>query len=130
MKERIALFDTSALMLYIEGIDSIEQVESMGLKCAVLDKVVEELKRLSEEATKRGRAARLALSIIKSKCLVIKYLGKKKHTDDAIVEVALEKGIPVVTADRGLRRRLLRKVPTIYYRESQRRFLSDDYFDL
>ena len=130
MKERIALFDTSALMLYIEGIDPIGQVESMGLKCAVLDKVIRELERLSKETGKRGKAARLALSIVKSKCIIIKYFGNKKHTDDAIVEVALERGIPVVTADRGLRRRLLRKVPTIYYRESQRRFLSEDYFDL
>ena len=130
MKERIALFDTSALMLYIEGVDPIGQVERMGLKCAVLDKVIEELERLSKETGKRGKAARLALSIAKSKCLVLKYSGNKRHTDDAIVEVALEKCIPVVTADSGLRRRLLRKVPTIYYRESQTRFMSEDYFDL
>ncbi len=130
MKVRVALFDTSALMLYLEGIDVIEQVEKMGLKCAILDKVFEELKKLSEEPGKKGKAARLALDIVRSKCITMKYQGRKKHTDDAIVETAIKMRIPVVTADMELRRRLLRRVPTIYYRESQRRFMSDDYFDL
>ena len=128
--KRYALVDTSVLMLYANGVDVIGQLEEMGLKCLVLDKVIKELEKLTLEGGKRGKAAKLALSIASKRCKILEYNGVNKHTDDAIVEVALKYALPVVTADMGLRKRLLRRVPTIYYRESQNRLMSEDYFDL
>ena len=125
--KRAALVDTSLLLLIGEGVDVFEQLKDFGAVCVVPSSVLEELKRLAAERSKRGRSARLALSLIEKNCFLITDRIAKRADDD-IVELALKYGLSVATADMGLRRRLLRKVPTIYYREAQRRLYSEDFF--
>ncbi|ABU81230.1 PIN domain-containing protein [Ignicoccus hospitalis] len=127
LKRRLVIADTSVLLLIAEGIDVIGQIEEMGGLCAVTPSVLRELERISEEQSKRGRAARLVLPIVLEQCPILNA-NLERRTDDDIVSIALRYGLAVATADKGLRRRLLRKVPTIYYREAQRRLYSEDFF--
>ncbi len=129
MRGRIALVDTSLLMLLADGIDVLDQLESRGAICVVPKSVLEELKRHASSPGRKGRAAKLVLSIIENRCYLLDE-RIEKHTDDDIVALALKYKLAVATADKGLRRRLLRKVPTLYLREGQRRIFSEDFFDL
>jgi rRNA-processing protein FCF1 len=90
--------------------------------------VLEELKRHAGGGGKKGRAARLALRVVEEKCLMLKDGLPYRRADDELVELSLRYGVPVATADLKLRKRLLRRSPTFYYRESQRRIMSDDYW--
>ncbi|UXD21402.1 SSU processome protein Utp24 [Ignicoccus pacificus DSM 13166] len=126
---RYVLVDTSILLLLGEGIDVIDQLESFGCKCVVTRSVLRELEKHEKNGGKRGRSARLAKRIIEQRCFILETDLNYKRADDELCEIALRYGVPVATADMGLRRRLLRKVPTFYYRESQRRVMSDDYWD-
>jgi len=127
LKDRIVLVDTSLLLFLGEGIDVVDQIEELGGICVVPVSVIEELEKLASLAGKRSASARLALNVVKKRCrlLPIRYA---KHADDDIIAIALKHRIAVATADKGLRRRLLRKVPTLYLREGQRRVYSEDFF--
>ncbi len=126
--KRYVLVDTSILLLLGEGVAVLEQLEEYGCKCVVTKSVIKELEKHASKPGKKGRNAKLSLKIAEMKCLLLNYDKEFKRADDELVEIALKYGVPVATADLGLRRRLLRKVPTFYYRESQRRVMSDDYW--
>jgi len=125
---RFVLVDTSLLLLMIEGIPVLQQLEEMGYSCLVTPLVIKELTKLSKSNDKRGRASRFALRVVERKCNLIVTQGNYKLADDEIVEIVSRYGIPVATADKGLRRRVRGRVPTLYYRESQRRIEVDDNF--
>lgn len=127
LKRRLVLVDTSLLMLLGEGINVLEQLMDLGAICVVPISVLEELKKLASRGGPRGRKADLVLRVIENDCMLLRE-RLAKHTDDDIVALALKYGLAVATADVELRRRILRKVPTLYYRESQRRVFSEDFF--
>jgi len=127
LKRRLVLVDTSLLMLLGEGVNVLEQLMDFGAICLIPMSVLEELKKLASQGRPRGRKAKLALRIIENECVLLKE-RLAKHTDDDIVALALKYGLAVATADVELRRRVLRKVPTLYFRKSQRRVFSEDFF--
>ncbi len=125
---RRAVFDTSALMLAVEGIPVFELVEeALGTipECIVLPQVREELERHASSKSMRKRvAARLALRLIEARGCREPDFRVEGLADDAIVEyVKRDREAIAVTADRGLHRRLLQLgIPHLYYREEGRRF--------
>ncbi len=123
------LVDTSILMLIGERPNLLEWLSARGLKCVVTTTVLRELEKLARKAGKKGMNAKLALKVVETQCYLLEVEGKK-WADDELVELALKYSVPVATADMGLRRRLLRKVPTFYYRESQNKIVSDDYYEI
>ncbi|ALU12504.1 hypothetical protein EYM_04585 [Ignicoccus islandicus DSM 13165] len=123
------LVDTSVLMLIEERANVLEDLTSRGLKCVVTTTVLRELEKLSKMGGRKGLAARLALKVVQSSCYVLPTEGRK-WADEELVDIALRYSVPVATADLELRRKLLRKVPTFYYRKTQRRMESDDYFEI
>ena len=125
---RFVIVDTSLLLLLAEGVAVIDQLEEWGYTCLVTPTVLKELKRLSGSKGKKGKASLLALKIVEKKCKLLEVGGEYRWADDEIAEISLRYGLPVATADRGLRRRLRGRVPTLYYRESQRRVERDDSF--
>ena len=126
--KRYALVDTSILLLLAEGVSALDQLEESGCRCVITPKVLEELQRHVRRGGKRGRAARLALEVIGNRCYFLEVDSNAKRADDELVEISTRYRVPVATADLKLRKKLLRRVPTFYYRENQRRIVSDDYY--
>ena len=123
------LVDTSILMLLNEKPDLLEDLLSLGLRCVITTTVLKELEKYVSKVGRKGNAAKLALKVVESSCYFLKTQGRK-WADEEIVEIALRYSVPVATADLELRRKLLRKVPTFYYRKSQRKLESDDYYEI
>ncbi len=86
--------------------------------------VIKELEKHASSVGKKRLAARWALDVIENVCYVLE-METERRADDEIVKAALTYRLPVATADVELRRRVLRKVPTIYFRESQNRLERD-----
>ena len=126
--ECYVLVDTSILMLINKGIDVISFLKEEGCKCLVTPSVLLELEKHARSVGKKRVAAKWALEVVKRECSVLD-VERKKRADDEIVESALRFHLPVATADVGLRRKVLRKVPTIYYRESQHRLEKDWWWE-
>ena len=125
--QRYVLVDTSLLMLMIEGVAVLDQLEEFGKKCVVTTSVLKELERHLSKGGRKARAARLALEIVKRKCFHLPTRGSK-IADEEIKEIALEYRVAVATADIRMRKGLLRRIPTFYYRESQARVEYDSFF--
>ncbi len=94
----------------------------------VTPSVLFELEKHTKGLGKKRIASRWALEMVKHECVLLE-IEPKKRADDEIVECALNYRLPVATADVELRRRVLRKVPTIYYRESERRLEKDWWWE-
>ncbi len=136
-KRRLAvLADTNFLIMIVKGeitptliLDTLERSYAL----LVCDTIVSELKQLSTSAPHLStrRAAKRALEIlnnIPNTCIIECPEGK---ADDSILLAALylkDGGTSVVlaTSDRELRRRARQVgIPTLYYRESERRLEVD-----
>ncbi|MCS7146508.1 MAG: hypothetical protein RMJ28_00625 [Nitrososphaerota archaeon] len=106
----LALIDTSLLLLLVEsGRDVLRLVEEKvgePVTPLVTDFVIEELKRLSSRADRRGRNAKLALEIAEEMRRV--ETGVVVGADDALLKLASKGGYMVVTGDSGLQKRLRR----------------------
>lgn len=95
-------------------IDIFSEIERMTPdKCAVLDKSIDELKKLAAKNGKVKSAAQLALKIIAAKKIDIIKTTSKLPTDDLLVHYS-HKAMIVATQDRELQRRL--KKPYIVMR--------------
>ncbi|PIN74189.1 DNA-binding protein [Candidatus Woesearchaeota archaeon CG10_big_fil_rev_8_21_14_0_10_45_16] len=109
------LVDTNALMAIGEfGVDifsELDRCSDFPYKVAILEGTISELEKISQE--QRGKyklAAKLALSIIKSKNVkVIKSLG---NVDDLLTAYS-RKGYLILTQDMALKRRLQKPYLTI-----------------
>ncbi len=126
MPRRIGvLLDTNILLLLGDAVDVFEQIEALLLtkpRYYVIAPVLEELRRIAERASPAlRRKARLALSVVEKKCIVIEPPRRLPSVDDMLVETARLHGFVVATSDRELRRKLRRNnIPEIYYREEKR----------
>jgi len=122
------LLDTSAFLLIINGVDVFSEVEKiLGNKpeFITLDAVVNELIKLASRAgSRRGTAARLALSRSLRRVGIVETGRPEELPDRVIVEYALRNPeVVVVTLDRDLRNRLRSLgIRTLTWWSSRKRF--------
>ena len=106
------LLDTNFLMackqFKVDIFTQIDKISAFNYGLFVLDKTVEELKKIVEEQKGKNKdAAKIALKLIAIKNVrVIKTKGSKK-TDDIILEMASGNDFIVATQDKDLKRRLI-----------------------
>ena len=121
------LLDTSAFLLIFEGVDIFEKLEDFlkePVEFYTLQRVVDELKQLSQRfGSRRGRAARLALTTSMGKVKVIPFKARGP-VDDAIIDfLSAHPEYILVTLDADLRRRAKEiGVRTITWWAGKRRF--------
>ncbi len=105
------LIDTSFLLLIVEsGRDILQLIEEkLGEPVVPLvpDSVIGELKRLSAREGRRGRAAKLALSMAERMRRL--ESSQEVEADEELVRLASRTGYAVVTADSSLQKRLRRQ---------------------
>jgi uncharacterized protein len=100
--------DTSFLMVFATTpIGQIDKIEANFGKLNFLIPDVSELKDLAHKTgPKRSRMAKTAIEMSFSKFRVIN-VAKSRHTDEAIIDYAVNHKCAVATIDKGLRRRLM-----------------------
>lgn len=103
------IIDTNFLLIPFQfNIDVISEIENVMMEpynIFVLDKTIDELKRIAEEQKgKNSNNAKLALEYIKCKADVIKT-EKGKYVDDLIISLA-DKETVVCTQDKNLKKRV------------------------
>ena len=105
----LILIDTNLLMAIEQfNIDIFSELERISPeKCAVLDKSIDELKKLAAQKGKTKSAAQLALKIVIAKKIHIIKSESELQTDDILAQLSHE-GMIVATQDRELQKRLKR----------------------
>ncbi|WNY24529.1 PIN domain-containing protein [Methanolapillus millepedarum] len=110
------LLDTNGFMVPIQfGIDIFSELRRLGFSTFIVpDAVAAELEHISKKVTGADKmAARVAISMaFSSECFVISVcdfpnISGKKHVDDIILEISVQYGLPVLTNDAVLRKRLM-----------------------
>ena len=106
------LLDTNFLLIpYQFKVDIFAQIDRImhfQYKIFVLDKSVEELKKvIKEQKGKSKDAAKIALKLVAIKNIGIIRTESDKKTDDAIVELSRKDKYIVATQDKDLKRRLI-----------------------
>ncbi len=100
------LLDTSFLLLIFESgrnlIALIEDRLGEPVSPILVEQVVQELKRLSERKDSTGRLADIALKYARGFPII--GVGEWKEADEALIRVAKERRVPLVTADWRLMR--------------------------
>ncbi|MCS7134402.1 MAG: ribonuclease VapC [Candidatus Pacearchaeota archaeon] len=104
------IFDTNFLV-YAAKYKLFHNLETLGYKFIILDKVIVELERISKNKKKKlqdREAAILAMEIIKKwvKKGEAKYLKTKKNVDEAILDFSKENDVVVATMDSELKKKL------------------------
>lgn len=119
----LVLFDANALMIPVQfGVDIFTGVEELvgAFEPVTLVGVKDELVGLSQGQGRNAAAARVGAALA-SRCRVERSPHQDLPVDDRIVRYAEEHGCMVVTNDRGLREKLLRRhIDVIYLREKKR----------
>ncbi len=130
------LLDTNALLLFGQGRDVFAEIEALlnePFEFVVLEPVLAEVEKLAEKASVDGRAAKLALALVKARerqssenvlSKLVSPSSKKRiplkivrgsrdvHADDALFATADGDAI-VATLDKGLQRRLKCRVLSV-----------------
>ena len=109
---RKVIIDTNGLMVPGQfGIDIFSELKRLGFdSCLVLRASIKELEKIHAQSGGKDRtAAKVALSLV-DRCTVVEKDGP---ADDAIVELARDKGTAVFTNDIELKKRLCSKGVTI-----------------
>jgi rRNA-processing protein FCF1 len=100
------LLDTSFLLLIFESgrnlIALIEDRLGESVSPIVIEQVVQELKRLSRRQDSTGRLADIALKYAQGFPII--RAGEWDEADEALIRVAKERRVPLVTADWRLMR--------------------------
>ncbi|MDP6547456.1 MAG: nucleotide-binding protein [Candidatus Woesearchaeota archaeon] len=112
MKMKKILLDTNFLLaVYQFKVDiftELDRVCNFDFKLFVLDKTIEELKKIVEEQKgKNKEAAKIALKLIAIKKINIIKTKSNIKTDDVIRDVAAKDNYIVATQDKDLKRRLI-----------------------
>ena len=119
----LVLFDANALMIPVQfGVDVFIGVEELvgAFEPVTLEGVHDELVGLSRGQGRNAAAARVGATLA-SRCRVVRSPHQDLPVDDRIVWYAEEFGCMVVTNDRVLREKLLRRhIDVIYLREKKR----------
>ncbi len=106
------LLDTNFLLIpYQFKVDIFTQIDRISMfkyKLFVLDKTIEELKKIVEEQKgKNKEAAKIALKLISIKNIGVIKTKSDKKTDDIILDIASKDDFIVATQDKDLKRRLI-----------------------
>lgn len=109
---RKILLDTNFLLIpYQFKVDIFTQIDKIVVpkyKLFVLDKTIEELKKIVElQKGKNKDAAKIALKLIAIKGIGVIKTKSIGRTDDAILDTASKEGFIVATQDKDLKRRLI-----------------------
>lgn len=114
------IIDTNGLMIPVQfGVDIFAELRRLGYNEFIIPSPVpEELRILIRRYSGEQKAAsKVALSLCE-RCTVVEKQG---IADDAIVELASELGLPVLTNDTGLQNRLkMNNIPVIRLRQKNR----------
>ncbi|MBI2207893.1 hypothetical protein HYU50_00190 [Candidatus Woesearchaeota archaeon] len=105
------LLDTNFLLIpyqfHVDIFSEIERICNFNHELYVLDKTIDELKKIiGEQKGKHKEAAKIALQLLKIKNVGIIKTSSEKYTDDIILDYA-KKGCLVATQDKDLKRKLI-----------------------
>ena len=119
------ILDTNFTMIpaqfKLDIFSEIERICQFKYKIYVLDKTIDELKKIiKEQKGKHKRSASLALQLLKSKNVSIIITKEDKLVDVILVKIAKKSGY-MATQDIGLKKRLKNKCNVISMR--QKKFL-------
>lgn len=97
------LIDTSTLLESIETrtFDRFAEDERVS-GIVVMPAVIEELERIAQEAGRRGRSARAAVTYVRQALKIGLEPTTQSHVDDALLHVAIEHGYGIITQDHEL----------------------------
>ena len=109
---KIILLDTNFLLIpyqfKVDIFTEFDRVCNFNYKLFVLDKSIEELKKIVEEQKGKNKdAAKIALKLISIKNIGIIKTKSDKKTDDIILDTAPKDDFIVATQDKDLKRRLI-----------------------
>lgn len=119
-KKTVALDANILLDITRLKIDFFDQIIGLVGNCSLVIpiQVEKEIEKISKEKGKSGSAARTALALIKAKKIAVIPV-EAENGDEALIQLS-QKGIIIVTSDKGLRQSL-KKAPqgTILVRQSK-----------
>ncbi len=126
------LLDTNFLLLpYQFRVDIFTQIDKISMfkyRLFIIDKTLEELKKIIEEQKGKNRdAAKIALKLIAIKNIKAIKTKSDKRADNAIAELASEGNYIVATQDKDLKRRLINQgIGVIVLRQKKILALAND----
>jgi|TARA_Y100000310_G_scaffold216244_1_gene217272 hypothetical protein len=92
----------------------IDKISAFNYRLFVLDKSIDELKKIVEEQKGRHKdAAKIALKLIAIKNIGIIKTKSNEKTDDIILDIASKEDFIVATQDKDLKRRLINQSVSI-----------------
>jgi|TARA_B100001964_G_C14254832_1_gene611826 hypothetical protein len=92
----------------------IDKISAFNYRLFVLDKSIDELKKIVEEQKgKHKDAAKIALKLIAIKNIGIIKTKSNEKTDDIILDIASKEDFIVATQDKDLKRRLINQSVSI-----------------
>lgn len=140
MRKRILLIDSSVLMLHMGrkgksiNLETLEEVTE-GRELSVLDTTIKELEKIKQHTGKKGKAADLALELVKKMDIQMiattdKTREKAKQTredffDQALLFAAENRDAWVATTDLELKRKLRKRGIKVVYLRGKKRFTVD-----
>lgn len=112
------ILDTNFLLipavLKVDIFSEIERIEESKYKLYIIDKTVDELKKIIEKQRgKHSSAAKMALQLISKKKISKIKTDSEKDVDSIIVDLAKKEKIIVATQDKILKFRLKNKAQLI-----------------
>ncbi len=115
---RKILLDTNFLMICfqfkVDIFAQIDKISAFNYRLFVLDKSIDELKKIVEEQKGRHKdAAKIALKLIAIKNIGIIKTKSNEKTDDIILDIASKEDFIVATQDKDLKRRLINQSVSI-----------------
>lgn len=120
------ILDTNILMAVgqfrVDIFSEIRRICDFSYKVYVVDKSIDELKRLAEGTSKNARAARLGLQLMKAKKVGVIRTKKDRHVDDLIVAI-VRKGDIVATQDIDLKKRVKEKGALVITMRQKKRLI-------
>lgn len=116
------MLDTNALLMpYQFDINIEKELNRLLGVCRIIvpRSVVEEVEKLAEKGGETGRAAQLALSIIKKRCFRVVETSCKG--DDGVIETAIKMEAAILTNDKELKKKAKEmRLSIIYLREGEK----------
>ncbi len=119
---RMVVLDTNALLMpYQFDINIERELNRLLGVCRIIvpRSVVEEVEKLAEKGGEVGRAAQLALSIIKKKNF--RVIETDMKGDDGVIETAIKMEAAILTNDKELKKKAKEmRLCVIYLREGEK----------
>ncbi|MBW2992972.1 nucleotide-binding protein [Candidatus Woesearchaeota archaeon] len=123
---RRIILDTNILMIpgqfKIDVFSEIRRVCDFSYHVYIVDKSVDELKKLASGKSRHAKAAKLGLSLMRAKGVGVIQTNEQGHTDDLIVSI-VQKGDIVATQDMHLKRRVRGKGADIITMRQKKRLV-------